>query len=98
MTLTKYLAAEWRLEFSERANKDLEKLEKNLKNKVVSYFEKTILKSPNPRNRGKALSGNLAGQWSYRIGTYRVLTKIQDEKLMILAVGIGHRKEIYKKF
>ena len=45
---------------------------------------------------GKMLQANRSGQWRYRIGDYRVIVNIQDEKLIILALEIGHRREIYK--
>jgi mRNA interferase RelE/StbE len=95
--LTKSFAAKWKLQLSERANKDLEKLSQTTKERIIQYFEKTLLNQDNPKMKGKALSGHLVGQWCYRIGTYRVLTKIQDEKMIILAISLGHRKEIYKK-
>ncbi len=95
--MTKSFAAKWKLQFSGRANKDLENLSQTTKARIIQSFEKNILNQDNPRMKGKALSGHLIGQWCYRIGTYRVLTKIQDEKMVILAISLGHRKEIYKK-
>ncbi|NBX70183.1 MAG: type II toxin-antitoxin system RelE/ParE family toxin [Proteobacteria bacterium] len=47
-------------------------------------------------NKGKQLSGILSNQWCYRVGTYRILAEIQDERMIILAVSIGHRREIYR--
>ena len=52
--------------------------------------------SQNPRQNGKALVGNLKGLWRYRYGDYRVIVHIQDDKCIILALEIGHRKDIYK--
>ena len=84
------------MKLSTKAYKDLAKLEKQAQQRIAEYFDKNILKLANPRTKGKALSGNLAGHWAYRVGTYRILVQIKDEELTILAVGIGHRKEIYK--
>lgn len=50
----------------------------------------------NPRTFGKGLSANRAGQWRYRIGDYRLICYINDNELIILALSIGHRKEVYK--
>ncbi len=51
----------------------------------------------NPRITGKPLKGNKKGIWRYRVGDYRILCDIQDKKLVILALELGNRKEIYKK-
>lgn len=51
----------------------------------------------NPRSTGKALSGSvLSGLWRYRVGDYRILCNIEDEKIYILVVAIGHRRNVYK--
>lgn len=49
----------------------------------------------NPRSRGKGLTGNLAGLWRYRIGDYRIICDIRDQELVILALDIGRRDQIY---
>ena len=51
----------------------------------------------NPRQRGKALVGERTGYWRYRIGDYRVIAKIEDGRMVILVVAIGHRREIYRR-
>jgi mRNA-degrading endonuclease RelE of RelBE toxin-antitoxin system len=37
-----------------------------------------------------------AGLWKYRVGHYRMICEIQDEKVTVLVVRIGHRREIYR--
>ena len=49
----------------------------------------------NPRAKGKVLVANRTGQWRYRIGAYRVIVNIQDNELIILALEVGHRRDIY---
>ena len=49
----------------------------------------------NPRAKGKALVANRTGQWRYRVGAYRVIVNIQDNELIILALEVGHRRDIY---
>lgn len=50
-----------------------------------------------PRSRGKGLTANLAGLWRYRVGDYRVICDIEDNELVILAVDVEHRSEVYKR-
>ena len=73
--------------------RQFKKLDKFTQKKIKSYLENIL---DNPRSRGKMLQANRSGQWRYKIGDYRVIVNIQDEKLIILALEIGHRREIYK--
>lgn len=63
--------------------------------RILDFLEKRIALLEEPRTSGKPLKGELGIFWRYRVGNYRVLCEIQDEKLVILAALIGHRKEIY---
>ncbi len=51
----------------------------------------------NPRERGKALAGEWAGHWRYRVGDYRVIARIEDRRMIILVIAIGHRRAIYDR-
>ena len=45
---------------------------------------------------GKALKNVLKGNYSYRVGTYRIIYTFLRKKLLISVIDIGHRREIYK--
>jgi mRNA interferase RelE/StbE len=49
----------------------------------------------NPRRIGKARQGKLAGFWRYKIGEYRIMCRIEDERHAVVIVAVGHRKAIY---
>lgn len=87
----------YHLEFTEKAMKQIKKLDRATAALIVGWLEKNIQGCDNPRLFGKPLVANRNGQWRYRIGTYRVITEIQDDKLLVLVISAGHRKEIYKK-
>ena len=63
---------------------------------ISKWIVKNLETTDNPRLHGKALSGNLKGLWRYRIGDYRLIADIQDNELVIVAIDIGHRREIYR--
>ena len=86
----------YRLVFTERAKKQLKKMDKSVSALIIGWLEKNIEGCKNPRIHGKALVENKSGQWRYRIGDYRVICEIQDEKIIVLVLEIGHRREIYK--
>ena len=85
-----------RVIYSEQAVKSLKKLDKPVQKLIISYMDKIALLEE-PRVRGKALSANLRGFWRYRVGDYRIICQIQDEKIVICVVDIDHRKKIYKR-
>ena len=48
-----------------------------------------------PREIGKALSGDYSGLWRYRVGDYRIVCELKDKVFRVLVVRVGHRKDIY---
>mgnify|MGYP000847178220 FL=1 len=72
--------------------KNFKKLDPFVRKQIKSYLNCV---TDNPRAKGKALVANRTGQWRYRIGAYRVIVNIQDNELIILALEVGHRRDIY---
>lgn len=86
----------WRIDFTKAADKALRKLDRLTAGRVLDELEE-IAKLDDPRSRGKALTGNLAGLWRYRVGDYRVVCDIEDGVLVILVVDVAHRREVYRR-
>ncbi len=76
--------------------KQLKKLDKHTAALIVGWLRKNLEGCSDPRQHGKGLTANRSGQWRYRVGDYRILAEIQDEKIIVLVLSIGHRSEIYK--
>lgn len=89
---------QYHIEYTKRFQKDLKRIDKYHQKIIQSYIEKNIDNSINPRLIGKILKGDKAEFIRYRIGDYRLIATIEDEKLIILALSIGHRKEVYEYF
>jgi mRNA interferase RelE/StbE len=85
----------WTVEVSGFAEKQLRKLDKPIQKRLINWLDDRLTGCKNPRHFGEPLRGDLAGLWRYRIGHYRVICEIQDEKLVVLALAIGHRREVY---
>lgn len=85
----------WKVEWDSKALKEAKKLDRNARKKIVDYLENRVLKSQNPYQYGKALTGDKAGIWRYRVGNYRILCLIEDRNFIILVIAVGHRKNIY---
>ena len=85
----------YKVEYTKTAMKQFKKMDKKIAALILSYIEDKLVGCENPRLYGKALRGNLDDIWRYRVGSYRILTKIEDDKVLITVVEVGHRKEIY---
>jgi mRNA interferase RelE/StbE len=83
------------IELSETAKKQFKKFD-NSTQKTIQKYIKEIETLENPRSRGKSLIGNLKDLWRYRVGDYRLICEIQDNKLTILILEMGHRSTIYR--
>lgn len=79
---------------TKKARKNLDKLDKPIAKAITDYMDK-IQNLDDPRSKGKALTGNLASLWRYRVSDYRVLCRIEDKILTIFAIKISHRKDVY---
>jgi mRNA interferase RelE/StbE len=84
----------WTIEFKSKANKSLQQLDKSIQIRIVDFLDNLVLQD-NPRLQGKALAGQYAGLWRYRVGDYRIICNIKDNQLTILVLQLGHRKNIY---
>lgn len=85
----------YKVEYLPQVVKTLEKMDKFTKRIIVEWIEKNLEDCKDPRIHGKALAANRKGQRRYRVGDYRIIAEIEDEKLIILVITIGHRREVY---
>jgi mRNA interferase RelE/StbE len=86
----------WTIEYAESAQKTVRKLETQDRRRIRAFLEERLASLADPRSLGKSLSGSLSGLWRYRIGDYRVITRIEDVRMVILVVKIGPRKDVYR--
>lgn len=86
----------WAIEFLPEAAKELKKLDRAVAARIVETLERRIAVLDDPRAIGSALVGDHAGYWRWRIGDYRVVARIEDERITILVVRVAHRREVYR--
>jgi mRNA interferase RelE/StbE len=85
----------WTIEFERKADKQLDKINPRDAARIVKLLEE-IAALDDPRTRGRALTGDLGGLWRYRYGDWRIIARIENQKLVILVIAIGHRREVYR--
>jgi mRNA interferase RelE/StbE len=86
----------WRIEINRTAEKQIKKLDRFVQIKIVSFLKDRLSLLENPRQLGKPLRGDKGELWRYRMGDYRRICDIQDEKVTVLVLQVGHRKEVYR--
>jgi mRNA interferase RelE/StbE len=87
----------WTIEIPPRAAKEFEKLDRNTAARLRGYLTDRVAARDDPRSLGEALEGARLGQlWRYRVGDYRIICDIQDQRLIVLVLSVGHRREVYR--
>ena len=87
----------WKVEFLPQAARDLEKLDRQVGRRIARFLFERVAKLEDPRSIGQALHGPRFGEaWKYRVGDYRLICKIEDDRLLVLVLRIGHRREVYR--
>lgn len=83
------------VETTSRFDREFKKLDRYTQLMLKGWIDKNLIGTSNPRQHGKGLTSNRSGQWRYRIGDYRIICQIDDNRLIILALSVGHRRDIY---
>ena len=86
----------WRVEFDAAAAKELRKLDASEQRRILEFLRQRIVTGDDPRRLGTALTGEFSGLWRYRIGDYRLIASIEDNRFTVLILRVGHRRNIYR--
>ncbi len=86
----------WQIEITRTAEKQIQKLDRAAQQSIVRFLRERVKTTENPRQWGKPLHGDKRRLWRYRVGDYRLICDIQDEKITILVLRVGHRKDVYR--
>ncbi len=88
----------WSIELDRVAERELDKLDPQIARRILSFLFDRVAQLDNPRSIGEALTGaRLGSLWKYRVGDYRLISSIEDDRLVILVVKIGNRREVYQQ-
>lgn len=87
----------WTIEFAPEAVRELDKLDRQTARRILKLLRDRVAKLEDPRSIGSALKGSKLGEfWKYRVGDHRIICRIEDDRLVILVLRIGHRREVYR--
>ena len=86
----------WTIEYDEEAVRDLKKLDRRAQREILDYMGQRIGRAEDPRSFGKPLRHSKFGLWRYRVRDYRIICQLQQAKLIVLVVAVGHRSTVYE--
>jgi mRNA interferase RelE/StbE len=87
----------WTVEIADTAERQLRKLDPQARRRILDWLDDRIEACKNPRHFGEALKGGRSEFWRYRVGDYRIICDIRDAQLVVLAIAVGHRREVYRR-
>lgn len=87
----------WTVEIADFAERQLRKLDRPVRDRILDYLHERIEGCKNPRHFGEPLKGGMAGLWRYRVGDFRIICELRDDVLVVLALAVGHRREVYRR-
>ena len=86
----------WTIEYQESAKRDLKKLDRTVARRIADFLDDRLATADNPRSLGRPLVGELSGLWRYRVDDYRIVCDIDDRTIVITAIRIDHRRDVYR--
>ena len=87
----------WAIEFDTAAQRELNKLDPVIARRILKFLLERVAKLHDPRRIGERLQGQLHHLWKYRVGDYRLICSIEDQRTLILVLRVGHRREVYER-
>jgi mRNA interferase RelE/StbE len=79
------------------AQKQLQDLDKSIARRILKFLYERVETLDDPRKIGERLKGTLSEFWRYRVGDYRIICSLEQDRLVVLVLRIGHRREIYRR-
>ena len=86
----------WTIEYDPEAIRELNGLDRSIRSEIFDYMQQRIAEADNPRHFGKALRHDKFGLWRYRVRNFRIICELQNARQVVLVVGVGHRKDVYR--
>ena len=86
----------WKIEWDDRARRELRRLDRQVQRDILRYFSERIATDQDPHRFGKPLRNELQGLWRYRVGDYRAICNVENDHLVVLVLALGHRRQVYQ--
>jgi mRNA interferase RelE/StbE len=87
----------WTVEFDPAAQREFHRLDNSVARRISKFLYQRVANLDDPRRIGERLQGDLSQYWKYRVGDYRIICSFENDRLVVLVLRIGHRREIYSR-
>ena len=86
----------WTIELTRTAERQIKKLDAPAQKSIARFLRERLKSAENPRQWGKPPQGDKRGLWRYRVGDFRLICDIQDDRITVLVLEVAHRKDVYR--
>lgn len=88
--------ARYQVEYADTFEKALKKLDRTMQQRIIYWIDKHLHDVDFPRAPGKPLTGKFSNYVRFRVGNYRIISEVDNVRLVITNITVGHRSEVYK--
>lgn len=88
--------AKYQVEYADTFDRAMEKLDRGDQRFIMKWIEQHLNNVDFPTSPGKVLRGNFSGYVRFRVGNYRIIAEVDNNRFVITNMTVGHRSEIYK--
>jgi len=69
---------------------------RQIQREILDYMDERVARAKDARDFGKPLRASRFGLWRYRVRDYRIICELQERRLVVLEVAVGHRSTVYQ--
>lgn len=87
----------WIIALDRAAERELDRLDTQVARRILTFLYERLAQLDDPRSIGEALTGAKSGNfWKYRVGDCPLISSIEDNRLVVVIVKVGNRREVYQ--
>jgi mRNA interferase RelE/StbE len=83
----------YRVEIQRKALKELRRIDRQDQKRILKVID-GLAEDPRPAGSKKLTDTE---DWRIRVGSYRIVYRIQEQRLLVLVVRIAHRSDVYRR-
>ena len=87
----------WTVSLSATAQEQVDDLDKPIARRILKFLYERVERLDDPRQIGEPLQGPVRQLWRYRVGDHRLICTFEHDRLLVLVLRIGHRREVYRQ-
>ena len=87
----------WTIEYAASVRKSVRRLTPDVRRRIRTCIEQRLASRDDPRQLGAPLRGTqYEDLWRFRVGDYRIIARVEHDRLVILVLAVAHRREAHR--